>query len=98
MFVCGLTVMDIESDTSPVAEAVTVVVQGSGAVPPYAGVKVVVTWPFGMVDVAATATHAGFADARFTVIACRAAIGVPLLSRRTVNAGDGSSMWTVADA
>ena len=34
MFVCGLTEMLTESPTRPVAEAVTVVVQGSVAVPP----------------------------------------------------------------
>src|SRR5688500_5942014 len=54
----GLTVTVSESGTTLAADAVTVVVHGSVAVPPYVGVKLVLTSPFWMVTVAGTETQA----------------------------------------
>ena len=92
----GLTVTETESETTPAADAVTVVVQGSVAVPPYAGSNVALTRPVGIVTDDAVETHAAFAGVSVTTRAGCAAIGVPLLSRRTVSVGGVNPLLKVA--
>jgi hypothetical protein len=70
-----------------VADAVTMVVHGSEAVPPYAGEKVVVTRPAGIVTDPGTVTQSVFADVSVMVRAGCAAMGVPLLSSWMVICG-----------
>ena len=85
----GLTVTLSESEAMAVAEAVTVVVQGVVAVPPYAGWKNVLTCPAGMVTLAGTVTQAAFAEVSVTVRSDGAATPAPALSSCTVCVGPG---------